>query len=724
MELLAPASNISTALTAFECGADSIYAGLQKFNARERGDNFDYDSFGELVSYARKKGKKVYLTLNTLLKEQELSEIVDVLHIVADIRPHAIIVQDLGLLRLINRCFPCLPIHASTQMAIHNSAGVKFLAGLGVERVILERQLTMSELKQTIANSPIEVEAFGHGALCCSLSGVCLFSSWMGGWSGNRGRCKQPCRRRFFAKGGNGFFFSTRDLYTLDLLTDFEKAGVAAIKIEGRLRKEDYVESVVTAYRRMLDLSPRDRRGKLNEIKKTLAQSLGRKWSHGFYDAKRPNDVVQHESLGVAGLLCGQVTRSKNNGFEVKLSRPFKVGDRIRIQPQSGDEGPSITVTKMSLGRKPISSAQAKERPFIFCDKPVGNGDRVFLIGRAAKVRELPADFDELTVIDLSLELSASGTIGTVAGVGDKWRDDSEIPLAQRHALSKEQVEEEFRKGGDKEFIAGNVAIEIQGELFLRHKELRQLRQRFWQWFMSVYIEKDFQSAGKLGSQQAKLLLAEAVELGRKERETVVCLRNKKSNPVKGSISLSADLSGDEYLLLDFCPEPKLDDLQKELKEAYAKGMRRFRASSIFGLELLKSFPDCQVSVTYPLPVANSQAVALLSESGVQAATAWIELDDKALEDLLKRVDGGMEVYSYGRPHLLSTRAKIPVEGPFKDGRGAKFFLSVKDGLARVYSDNVLSRKVPKACSNFIDLREAKLKEKNLTAFNDDRDWR
>ena len=230
MELLAPASNLSTALTAFECGADSVYAGLQKFNARERGDNFDYDSFGELVSYSRSKGKKVYLTLNTLLKESELSEVSSLLHIVADIRPHAVIVQDLGLLMMLRECFPLLPIHASTQMAVHNSAGVELLASLGVERVILERQLTLEEVKETIANSPIEVEVFGHGALCCSLSGVCLLSSWMGGWSGNRGRCKQPCRRRFHSQKGNGFFFSTRDLFTLDILTELEEAGAAAIK--------------------------------------------------------------------------------------------------------------------------------------------------------------------------------------------------------------------------------------------------------------------------------------------------------------------------------------------------------------------------------------------------------------------------------------------------------------------------------------------------------------
>ena len=723
MELLAPASNLSTALTAFECGADSVYAGLQKFNARERGDNFDYDSFGELVSFARTKGKKVYLTLNTLLKENELEEVTSLLHIVADIRPHAVIVQDLGLLMMIRECFPQLAIHASTQMAVHNSAGVKLLASLGVERVILERQLTLAEVKATIDDSPIEVEVFGHGALCCSLSGVCLLSSWMGGWSGNRGRCKQPCRRRFHSKKGNGFFFSTRDLSTLDFLTELEAAGAAAIKIEGRLRKEDYVESVVSSYRQMLDTAPRERRKKLGEVKKTLAMSLGRKWSSGFYFHKRPKDVVQHQSLGVAGLLCGQVTKSKSNGFEVNVSRPFSVQDRIRIQPQSGDEGPLITITRMSLGRKSANSVRSGERPFVFCDKEVSVGDRVFLIGRSSKERKLPPDFQERQIVDLCFSLSPQGAKGKLIGSEKVWVSEKMIESAKQHALTKEQIEEELRKGGGDELIAGTVDIEVHGALFLRHKELRQLRQSFWLWVKETFEKEKLTTPGERGKKLADELLAKRAALPKKNIETTVCASSPKKNPIKKTITASYMVGGDELILPDFCPEPDLKKLKGHVLTAYEEGVHRFRVTSLYGLTMLKDFKDVFITVTYPLPVANSMAVKQLTLLGVHSATAWVELDQGALEELVANVDSGLEVYSYGRPHLLSTRANVSVKGPFRDGRGAQFILKEQNGLARVYSGDVLQRDVPKGCSKLIDLRNAELNERNKTQFNDKRLW-
>ena len=216
-ELLAPAGNLACALTAFDCGADAVYAGLSKFNARERTENFSMEEMSKLIAYARLHSRKVYVTLNTLIKESELPEMVQYLAQLARLQPDGVIVQDLGVLRIIREYFPSLQIHASTQMGFHNSPGIELAAELGVSRVIMERQVTLDELRKIAEKSSLELEVFVHGALCCSLSGQCLFSSWMGGWSGNRGKCKQPCRRRFYSRSGNGFFFSTKDLYTLEM---------------------------------------------------------------------------------------------------------------------------------------------------------------------------------------------------------------------------------------------------------------------------------------------------------------------------------------------------------------------------------------------------------------------------------------------------------------------------------------------------------------------------
>ena len=180
-ELLAPAGSLACALTAFDAGADAVYAGLPKFNARERTENLSFENLSKLTAYARKYRKKVYLTLNTLIKETELAEVVELLAQVSPLGPDAIIVQDLGILRLIREYFPELEIHASTQMGLHNLPGVELAAARGVKRVILERQMPLAEIREVALKSPVPLEVFIHGALCCCLSGRCLLSSWLGG---------------------------------------------------------------------------------------------------------------------------------------------------------------------------------------------------------------------------------------------------------------------------------------------------------------------------------------------------------------------------------------------------------------------------------------------------------------------------------------------------------------------------------------------------------------
>ncbi|MBO4633050.1 MAG: U32 family peptidase, partial [Lentisphaeria bacterium] len=188
VELLAPAGNPSVALSAFDAGADAVYCGLRKFNARERSENFTHDDLSRMVAYAHKLRRKVYVTFNTLLKESELDEAAREMAFLAEIRPDAVIVQNLGAARIMREYFPDLTLHASTQLGIHNSSGLEMAKKFGFQRVILERQVTLDELRKMVPDGkpPLEMELFIHGALCCCVSGSCLFSSWLGGWSGNR----------------------------------------------------------------------------------------------------------------------------------------------------------------------------------------------------------------------------------------------------------------------------------------------------------------------------------------------------------------------------------------------------------------------------------------------------------------------------------------------------------------------------------------------------------
>ncbi|MBE5948341.1 MAG: U32 family peptidase [Lachnospiraceae bacterium] len=257
IELLAPAGSYETMQAAIAAGADAVYIGGQLFGARAYADNPDDNMLLDAIDYVHLRGKKLYLTVNTLLKDSEIEE-----QLYAYLEPlykqglDAVIVQDLGVMKFIQEHFPLLPIHASTQMTITGRRGAKFLEEQkNVTRVVTARELSLDEIRDIRANSSLEIESFIHGALCYSYSGQCLFSSMVGGRSGNRGRCAQPCRMVYKdSDGKNGYFISPKDLCTVEILPEIIKSGVTSLKIEGRMKKPEYTAGVVSIYRKYLDL--------------------------------------------------------------------------------------------------------------------------------------------------------------------------------------------------------------------------------------------------------------------------------------------------------------------------------------------------------------------------------------------------------------------------------------------------------------------------------------
>lgn len=250
MEILAPAGSKESFIAAIKAGADSVYVGLKEFNARKNAANLNIYDLEVLTDYAHSQKVKVYLVLNILIKHEEINDAVRVIAQIAEIGVDAVIVQDLGLARIIKDYFPDLRLFASTQLSCHNSSGAKVLAGLGFKRVILARELTLSEIKSiTKSNKNIEHEIFVHGALCFSVSGMCLFSSLIGGFSGNRGLCTQPCRRIWHSRNVDGYLFSPKDLELIDYLEKIQKTGVCSLKIEGRMRSSEYVYRAVSQYK-------------------------------------------------------------------------------------------------------------------------------------------------------------------------------------------------------------------------------------------------------------------------------------------------------------------------------------------------------------------------------------------------------------------------------------------------------------------------------------------
>ena len=235
-ELLLPAGSIETFIAAIEGGADAVYLGLKVFNARGRAINFTIFQLRNVISYAHKHNVKVYLTLNTVIKNRELSKLMDILFQISQIDLDAVIIQDLGVLYIIKKFFPALEVHISTQGAVHNSIGVNFFNKYDVKRVILARELTYNELENITQKTKIPIEIFVHGALCYSLSGMCLFSSYLGGQSANRGLCRQPCRRKYHSQGKEGYFFNLKDNQQIDNIVDLQRLNIASIKVEGRMK--------------------------------------------------------------------------------------------------------------------------------------------------------------------------------------------------------------------------------------------------------------------------------------------------------------------------------------------------------------------------------------------------------------------------------------------------------------------------------------------------------
>jgi putative protease len=362
-ELLAPAGGFDAALAAFQYGADAVYLGLPRFSARADADNLTPDRLRVLLAYARSfpRPKKIYVTLNTLVQDAELPQAVETLDGLDDLFPDGVIVQDLGVARLIRDHFPRLPLHASTQLAAHNLDGVLALRDLGFTRVVLARELTLDEIADIVQNGGVEIEIFIHGALCYSVSGLCLFSSHATGRSGNRGRCAYCCREPFQSKIENPtsdirFPFSMRDLALAPLLDAVTASGVHSLKIEGRMKSPLYVACVTDYYRRKLDraLTPADEASLVQDLQTVFS----RPWTTLYagegnvtLNAQRSTLNAQHRSpianpidptaVGHRGACIGHVEavvrdRAGDRWLRFTTNRALEKHDGLQVEPRGG----------------------------------------------------------------------------------------------------------------------------------------------------------------------------------------------------------------------------------------------------------------------------------------------------------------------------------------------------------------------------------------------------
>ncbi len=355
LEILAPAGGMESVYAAVRTGADAIYLGAKNFSARSSAHNFDYEQLKETVRYCHINGVSVHLACNTLVRDDEIKEALGLIEYACNIGIDALIMQDTGLISLVRKCAPNMPVHGSTQLSVHTRSGVENLYKLGLTRVVLSRELSRKEIEEIVKDCPVELEVFVHGALCMSVSGQCYFSAMLGSRSGNRGACAQPCRLPFSSGGGSGYTLSLKDMSIINHLRELQEMGIASAKIEGRMKRPEYVAAAVSACRQGLD------EGKVSaELYEKLQAVFSRSgFTEGYYTGKLGREMFGIRSKENVVSADSRVFASihemyKNERKHIPVDFTLDVHENTDISLTAADSDKNTFTAKGSLPEKAV----------------------------------------------------------------------------------------------------------------------------------------------------------------------------------------------------------------------------------------------------------------------------------------------------------------------------------------------------------------------------------
>ena len=493
-ELLAPAGSIAAFKAAVANGAAAVYMGGQNFNARASADNISDEDMPALIRYAHLHGVKIYVTVNTLIHTDELLPALQYIKRLYDWQIDGIIIQDLGLLALVRKYFPALHLSASTQMTAHNSGGIEFLSGLGIDRVILSRELSLKDIKEIREHTTSELEVFVHGALCICYSGQCLMSSMIGGRSGNRGRCAQPCRLRYklAEEGKNGlvpvttdvgdYLLSPRDLYGYELLTELLELDVDSLKIEGRMKRPEYVATVVRNYHQLLDsLTAGGEKPDSEKAIDELLQIFNRDCTTGFWQGNPDIGLMSCKRPNNRGVYLGRVTAFAADSVTVKLERPLSLGDGLEIWVTRGGRS-GFTVESMNVNGKSVSEATKGAVVAINADASACVGDRVFKTYDKHLMERATASYESDKAIPVSITLTARLNNNLTASAFDDHGniaeviDDYIVPQARTAPSTYEYIKTQLERMGGSGFYLDGLEVFADEGIMLPASVLNALR--------------------------------------------------------------------------------------------------------------------------------------------------------------------------------------------------------------------------------------------------------
>jgi len=638
-ELLAPAGNLAAFAAAVEAGADAVYLGMKTYSARAYAANFSLDDLTRLVPLAHERNVKVFVAFNALLKEEDLAEAARLLDALARIGPDALIIQDLGLLRLARTHFPMFELHASTLTGGHNLPGLIEMKRLGFDRVVLARELTLREIQGLAGVAPLGLEVFVHGALCFSFSGLCLMSSFLGGRSSLRGACTQPCRRRYTSQGKAGYYFSPADLDASGFLRRLRELNLAAFKIEGRMKGAHYVSQVVRAYRLLLDAPAEEWEAAFEEARALLEESLGRTGSTGFFSAPQPAATLAPDRVPTSGIFLGPVQAASEAEARLRLRAALSVGDRLRIVNKRDGEQRAFSLKGLMMDGAQVLEAPAGAEVVLPASGPLGSGDLLFKVDvaqgeRAALASSLVAAFKKrpggvskgpAPVLKQALaELDPPGSNRKRPG-----RAEGRAPEIWCRVFRPEDVFELTPLRPDRVILPLSRA---------NQKRLLKLRRR-----LQPFLDRLIWALPPL-------------LFGRELEEAKAQLMGFR----KGS--------GGAFMIANLGHLGLLDPL------LHGRGVHR---------------PE--VFADHRLSVLNSQSEAQLADLGLSGLTLCLESDEENLSRLLKRpatID--RLLYLYGRPPLFTSRFRL---AGLKDRqmvvspRGERFQVTQEPGLTQVVSE-------------------------------------
>ena len=678
MELLAPAGDFDTARVAFAAGADAVYCGMTSFSARADAKNFTMSDLRGLLAYARSftPAKKVYVTFNTVVDEAQLDSAVETLAELEDAGPDALIVQDLGVARIVRESFPGLALHASTQLVAHNLEGVLAMRDLGFSRVVLARELSAAEIASIADRCGVELEVFVHGALCYSISGLCLFSAMEKNRSGNRGQCAYCCRLGYAdATGAKSLPFSMRDLRLDRRLAQLEEAGVASLKIEGRMKSPVYVGSVTKHYRMLLDAMYRGAQTDASASREDMETVFSRRTTE-LYISGRPSadNPVDGESLGHLGAPIGKVkrvTRDREGRAWLRFhtSRALEKHDGLQFLVTGGKPcGFGISAMRLAISRKPVFEAPAGSDVEVLVENPgemqLANGATVYCSSSNAVKRAFPvppfrpSEIKSGKPVDVELSLSPSGATATARSGGETLAEaTANQPLDAARDASKTYgaARKAFDRLGESGWRLGRLDVSDPDGRFAPPSLLNDLRRDLVERLDGVAAEK------------MRARVASALDLLGRHRGTAQRVDASASCPdgdaqVFSVLKVRADQLGnvdsagyDEIVVawsesLDaaaaspdmrialpvFTPEPQFGRLRSSVKRLVRAGFAKWEASDLATLRLLKQSGVSDITADWSLYAFNSAAAAELADAGVSRFTCSPENGEENLEALAR----------------------------------------------------------------------------------------